>query len=451
MLRVCIKRLFKVGHPHIAHRLVNDLKQRVMSLRNRPIKATSPELLEAFALLNKIALDSPNLIPSSIHLLSLLSASKDILASYEEKILQGIKYYDSYSLIYIARAYSRIDIGSKLIFQKISKRARQIIKDFNVEAIYALISAFVRVEHTDEELILMLSAQAFKSAEKLSPSEISNIIHIFSIVKCKEFLIKMRPIIEKQLINFNYQSKLQVLKSYHDIGIPIPILEQNILENVNVLSLEDFTSLCSYISTHESIREIYEKSLLIYLNNHDPCDFSPQSTVYIINSFHELGHGEELCYFFLNQIHSIFRDLKSHEYPLLMYIYGIHQISDEVLWSRFYERFKEDIYSVNITDLCRGGYGLFKSAHLDAGMYKVITKRATKELLYPKSIIKFIEIGGFFHDPEFLKVLKKKFIGTWQHMPVNKAIICIDEFRKVHQMDTELIEIADQLKLQFNK
>ena len=134
-----------------------------------------------------------------------------------------------------------------------------------------------------------------------------------------------------------------------------------------------------------------------------------------------------------------------------MYIYGIHQISDEVLWSRFYERFKEDIYSVNITDLCRGGYGLFKSAHLDAGMYKVITKRATKELLYPKSIIKFIEIGGFFHDPEFLKVLKKKFIGTWQHMPVNKAIICIDEFRKVHQMDTELIEIADQLKLQFNK
>ena len=451
MLRVCIKRLFKVGHPHIAHRLVNDLKQRVMSLRNRPIKATSPELLEAFALLNKIALDSPNLIPSSIHLLSLLSASKDILASYEEKILQGIKYYDSYSLIYIARAYSRIDIGSKLIFQKISKRARQIIKDFNVEAIYALISAFVRVEHTDEELILMLSAQAFKSAEKLSPSEISNIIHIFSIVKCKEFLIKMRPIIEKQLINFNYQLKLQVLKSYHDIGIPIPILEQNILENVNALVPTDFALLCSYISLHESIREIYEKSLLIHLNNRNPCDFSPESTVYIINSFHEIGHGEKVCYLFLKQMHLILRDMESDEYPLLMYIYGIHQINDEVLWSRFYETFKEDIHRVSSINLCRASFGLFKLAHLDEGLYKIIAKQAAKELLAPKSIIRFIDIAVFFNDLEFLKVLKEKFLGAWQHMPANKVDICIGEFKKVNLIDAELMEIAHQIALQFNK
>ena len=334
MISSMILRYFKNSHgitTHSPNSVFNNFKGTILLL-NKTKKILKLEdinsLEENF---KKIQKETPRNIPMAVHCFSFIKESKDFLVSFEKEIIKNINEYDKDSLIYIIRAYSRREIKDYNLFQLLCSRIITIIASFNADDINKIIFALYKIGYKDTEFFNKLGEQAQKSIHKISLPRLSDIIQSLSLIKNEDFLKNCIEIIEKNLNLFNNLDKIYMIKSFRDCNLILESLEKNVIENINQLTNEEFATLCSFIILTENSKNKFKDALKASLIQRELNKFTTKDSLLIINAFHELNLGKEICEMFYDDVLLLLSKYTSSEYSLIMYIYGINQISKEKL------------------------------------------------------------------------------------------------------------------------
>lgn len=448
MIGISIARLFKKTFAIGASGTGSSasFKQLLRDLENPENTSSTLKMNQFSQCFDEIEAKSPDFIPSAINSIANFSKSTNFLISYEPKLHGYLSSYNKYSLIFILKAYSKRNAASEELLKSICQRAEQIINTFNAHDIDLFMFSLAKVHYQPLELFSKLNAQALKMLEFSNATQILGVIFSSSLAKNKDFLHLASPLLEAKRAELTYFQKIRLLKNYHECDLQLENIQSEILENIENLDIEEFAFLCCYLSEYQSLRAIYGEKALFSLKNRDFDKISPKALVLIVNAFHELGHGELACYLLLEKLCILVRQLEKHDYALIVYVCGIHQIQADGLWEELLSKVRSDLPSLIPKEVCVICYGLYKSVNLSQDLYSELVKKAISMEMKSKDIMKYVEIAGFYNDIHFLTYLKPKFLLFLNTFSEQKALICIEVFTKAGLSDKSFKSLIKQLK-----
>ena len=306
-------------------------KNRVSALHkeNKLIKKEEWQNIESE--FKKVINAHPQDFYKGLDCLSFLKESTEILKFYEPDLLEKIKDMNTESLICTTRAYSRRKLGNHLFFQRILERTEKIFQEMTSDDINRLVFALYKAGVSDSHFFRMVGQQAANLVKCENIKELPDIIQTFSMVNCKEFLVSCQEHIEKNYLKLTNVNKLYLLKSFSSLHLTLPKTSSFLASNIQNLSYQEFALLTYYTAEYSVILNLFKEKIKksIFLRN--PSLFSLKDAMLIINSFHELDFGVQICGYFLDFVNENVLKFSTNQYPLILYVYGIHGIGNDFL------------------------------------------------------------------------------------------------------------------------
>jgi hypothetical protein len=378
--------------------------------------------------------------------ISHLNLSRDLLINYNQEVKTLIPGLLSYELASIARAYSRNNIKNPDFFEQVCKRADEIAEKMNASDIERLIFSLKKVEFHKESLFTKLEVRACEQLNKTSPSNFTDLVQIFSMIKSKRYLEKGKFYPEKNGKKFKDTQKIHILANYLNFDISLPNTLNYLFDNINSLSNDDFVLLGSYLTKIPTLANKFRENFILSANQRDWTLLNPKSSMLLINACHELGAGKEIAKRIAKVTESLCFRYETNQYPLIIYVYGINQQGTEAFWEKFKKRTAKEIYTLSVLQLSLASYGLLRAGKLDEELFRTIEKicidkNYTENQINSRILGRFIQVAEKFPTSSFLVHLKSQFKTIHQSFKPNKALIAIEVFTSHNLMDEDLYRI----------